>query len=66
MSFFTNFTTMNITGLALLVAGALINFLAARIARLFKSDNIIITVLIKVVGLVLVIIAFLMVIGIIA
>lgn len=66
MSFFVNITTMEIIGLVLLVAGALINFLSARIAGLIKSNNKYMPIIIKTIGLGLVLVAFFMIFGIIA
>lgn len=66
MSFFTNITTMEIIGLVLLAAGALINFLSARIAGLIKSNNKYMPIIIKFIGLGLVILAFFMILGVIA
>ena len=66
MSFFANITTIQIIGLVLLAAGALINFLSARIAGLIKSNNKHIPIIIKTIGLSLVIVAFFMILGIIA
>lgn len=66
MHFFSSITTMNIVGLVLLVIGAVFNFATKPLARLVKSDSIYVPLVIKSIGLGLVIIAFLMIIGIIA
>ena len=61
MSYFTNMTAVNIAGLAMLAAGAAINFLYAKIARLVKTDYKHTPVIIKSVGLGLVIAGFFMI-----
>ncbi|MEI6100922.1 MAG: hypothetical protein WCP73_03695 [Eubacteriales bacterium] len=66
MHFFSTITTMNIVGLVLLAIGAVINFATNKIAKLIKSDKIYVPIIIKTIGLVLVIFAFLMIIGVIA
>ena len=61
MSYFTNMTAVNIAGLVMLAAGAAINFLYAKIARLVKTDYKHTPVIIKSVGLGLVIAGFFMI-----
>jgi hypothetical protein len=63
MSFFENITTMEIIGLILIAAGALINFLSARIAGLIQSNNKYMQIIIKFIGLGLVAVAFFMILG---
>jgi hypothetical protein len=66
MHFFSTVTTMNIIGLVLLAIGAVLNFATKPIAKLVKSKSIYVPLIIKTAGLVLVIFAFLMIIGVIA
>jgi uncharacterized membrane protein YidH (DUF202 family) len=61
MSYFVNMTTVNIAGLVMLAAGAAINFLYAKIAKLFKSEYRHTPVIIKSVGLGMVIAGFFMI-----
>lgn len=61
MSYFTNMTAVNIAGLAMLAAGAAINFLYAKIAKWIKSDYKHTPVIIKSIGLGLVIAGFFMI-----
>jgi hypothetical protein len=61
MSYFANMTTVNIAGLVLLAAGAVINFAYAKIAGLIRSDYKHTPVIIKSVGLALVIAGFFMI-----
>ncbi len=61
MSYFTNMTAVNVAGLVILAAGAAINFLYAKIARLIKTDYKHTPFIIKSVGLGLVIVGFFMV-----
>jgi hypothetical protein len=57
---------MNIVGLVILAIGAVLNFATKPLAKLVKSKSIYVPLIIKTIGLVLVIIAFLMIIGVIA
>jgi hypothetical protein len=66
MHFFSTITTVNIVGLVLLVVGAVFSFATKPLSRLVKSESIYVPLIIKSIGLVLVIIAFLMIIGVIA
>jgi|GEM_PF-3570423 len=61
MSFFTNMTAVNIAGLVMLAAGAAVNFLYAKIAKLIRSDYKHKPVIIKSIGLGLVIAGFFMI-----
>ena len=58
MGFFADNTTINIIGIILLVLGAVMTFFDKKIARAAKTDSAQISLAIKLVGLVLVVIAF--------
>ncbi len=61
MSYFMNMTAVNTAGLVMLAAGAAINFLYAKIAKLIKSEYRHTPVIIKSVGLGMVIAGFFMI-----
>lgn len=61
MSYFTDMTAVNIAGLVMLAAGAAINFLYAKIAKLIQSDYKHTPVIIKSIGLGLVVAGFFMI-----
>ena len=61
MSYFTDMTAVNVAGLVMLAAGAAINFLYAKIAKLIQSDYKHTPVIIKSIGLGLVVAGFFMI-----
>ncbi len=66
MHFFSSITAMDIIGLVLLAVGAVLNFAAKPLSRFVKPDGVYVPLIIKTAGLGLVIVAFLMIIGVIA